>query len=270
MRLLRSLFAGSLVTLAGLAALPASATSLGAVLATNAGTNTLALQVQIQCSGAICSFIGLGGAGYNQTRTSTLSGTTGLWSDDVADTIQFSSDAAGTADLLSVTGTNVTFTGLSSLLTGNGGSTITVSNLAAYAVDAAVASVLAYDLLAAPQAIGFSTTATIGADGTTNSPNLPTISLTPAPVPVTGTFVSLGDNDADLKPEFEIQNLRGAFQSLTSTVTFGSTLHITLRATFTLNFVGESLTQVPEPASFGLVALGLGSFALAARGRRTH
>jgi hypothetical protein len=251
----------------------ASATSLGALLATS-GVNTLAVQLQLQCSGLLCGFVGLGGSGYNQTQTSTLTGSSGLFSDDVADTIQLSSNAAGTADLLTLSGTNITFTGLNSLLTG-AGTSITVSSLVAYATNSGLASVLSYDLLSPPQSIGFTMTGpgalSIGASGTTNSPNFPVINLAPTTVTAPGTFVNAGDPDTDLYPNFAIQNLRGAFQSLTTTATLGVTIFVTLRATFTVNLIGESLTQIPEPASIGMVALGVAGFGVATRrrGKRT-
>ena len=247
----------------------ASATSLGALLATT-GTSTLSVQLQIQCSGLPCAFIGLGGSGYNQTQTSTLTGSSGLFSDDVADTIQLSSDAGGTADLLTLSGTNITFTGLSSLLTG-AGTSITVSSLVASATNAGLASVLSYALPGAPQSIAFSMSGpgalSIGASGATNSPNFPTINLAPTAVTALGTFVNAGDPDTDLYPDFAIQNLRGAFQSLTTTATLGANIMVTLRATFTVNLIGESLTQIPEPASIGLVALGVAGFGVATRRR---
>jgi hypothetical protein len=253
----------------------ASATSLGAMLNTT-GTNTMSVQLLIQCSGnaLVCAFAGLGGSGYNQTQTSTLSGTSGLFTDDVADTLQLSSDAAGTTDLLSVTGTNVTFTGLNTTLTG-GPSSVTVSSLVSDATNAGLASILGYSLPGPQAGIPFSMSGagalSIGANGVTNAPNIPTISLAPTPVNTLGTFVSLGDPDVDLYPNFQIQNLRGNFQSITTTITLGVTIRITLRATFTLNLIGESLTQIPEPASLGLVGLGIAGFGFATqrRGKRS-
>jgi hypothetical protein len=203
-----------------------------------------------------------------QTQTSTISGTSGLYVDDVADTIQFSSDAAGTANLISLTGTNITFTGLPTALTG-GPSTVTASNLTAQAINAAIGTAVAgFDLTTPPQSIPFSTSLTIGASMTTNAPNFPTLALTPVPVASQGTFVNVGDTNADFFPEFQIQNLRGAFQTLTSTVTLGVTIRVTLRATFTLNLLGQSSTPVPEPAGLLLVGLGVAGFLVAAQRRQ--
>jgi hypothetical protein len=236
----------------------------------------MSLQLLIQCSGNafVCAFVGLGGSGYNQTQTSTLSGTSGLYTDDVLDTLQLSSDSAGTTDLLSLTGTNVTFTGLNATLTG-GPTSVTVSSLVSNATNAGLASILGYSLPGPQAGIAFSMSGagavSIGASGVTNAPNIATIALDPTPVDTLGTFVSLGDPDVDLYPDFQIQNLRGNFQSITTTATFGANILITLRATFTLNLIGESLTQIPEPASLGLVGLGFAGFGLAAhrRGKRS-
>lgn len=247
-----------------------SATPLGAILTTS-GTNTLSVFLRIECSGFLCAFIG-GTTPYpGQTQTSTLSGSTGLFVDDAPDSLQFSSDAAGTQDLLSLAGSDITFTGLNTTLTG-GPANVTVSNLVAGSLNAGLASILGYDLNSPPQAINFAMSGAnalvFAASGTTNAPNLPAIALGGTPVDSLGTFAFLGDPDNDLYPDFAIQNLRGAFQTLTTTATLGVTLRITLRATFTLNLVGESLTQVPEPASFAMVGLGLAAFAAAARRRQ--
>lgn len=270
MRLLRSLLhrgplAAALLALSG----SASAAPIVANMSTS-GTNTLSVQLLIQCSGALCGFIGLGGAGYNQTQTSTLTGTTGLLVDDTTDNLQFSTDVAGTTDLLSLTGSNITFTGLNALLTG-GGTSVTVSGLTAGALNAGLANLAGLDLISPPQAIAFGMSGANAlnfvASGVTNAPNIPTIGFGPLLVDSLSTLQHT-DPDTDLFPNFAIQNLRGSFQSLSTTVTLGQTIRITLRATFTLNFVGESTTAVPEPASFALVGLGLAAFGLAAHRRK--
>lgn len=271
MRFLRLLTGGLLVAALSVTSMPrdASATTMAAMLSTDPGaTNTLSIFLRIQCSGFLCFGVG-GNTPYpGQTQTSTLTGTSGLYVDDVADTIQFSTDAAGTLDLLSLTGTNITFTGLNGTITG-GPTTVTASNLVAQAINAGIGTAVAgFDLNAPPQSIPFNTTLDIGASMTTNAPNFPTLDLAPVPVASQGTFHNLGDPNNDLYLDFAIENLRGAFQTLTSTATLGVTLSVTLRATFTLNLVGQSLTQIPEPASILFVGLGISGFALAAKRRK--
>ncbi|MCC6640778.1 MAG: PEP-CTERM sorting domain-containing protein [Deltaproteobacteria bacterium] len=267
----RLLLAGGALTLST----AASAASFPTIASTTvAGPNTLALTLRIECSGFACSFIGLGSP-YQQTQTSTLSGTTGLRPDDTADTIRFSTDAAGTTDLMSLDGTSITFTGLNSTVTG-GGTTVTI-NLSTgangvFASSAGLGSISGFDILTPPQSIGFSLTGanaiSVGANATTDAPNFPTFNLTPTLVDSLGTFQYFGDSDSDVFPEFGVQNLRGAFAFMSSTVTFGQTIRITMRATFTLNFKGESTTPIPEPGSLLLVAGGLAGFGAAAVRRR--
>jgi hypothetical protein len=248
--------------------LSASALPVGAVLNTT-GVNTFAVTLRIECSGFACGLAGFGSP-YQQTQTSTLTGTTGIYADDTADSLQFSSDSAGTLNLLSLTGTNVVFTGLPAAV---GGPNVTVSNLVAGAINAGLAGILGFDLNSPPQAIAFATSGVgalqIGATATTSSAQFANLVLAPVPVNALGTFLYTGDGDNDDFPEFAIQNLRGTFQSLTSTTTIlGTTIRVTLRATFTLNFAGESFTLIPEPASFAMVGLGLMGFAFAAKRRR--
>ena len=267
----RLLLAGGVLSLST----AASAASFPTLASTTvAGPNTLALTLRIECSGFACAFIGLGSA-YQQTQTSTLSGTTGLRPDDTADTIQFSTDAGGTANLMSLDGTSITFTGLNSTITG-GGTSVTVDlssgTNGVYATSAGLGSIPGFNILTPTQNIGFSLTGangiSVGANATTNAPNFATINLTPTLVDSLGTFQYFGDVDSDNYPEFGVQNLRGAFAYMSSTVTLSQTIRITMRATFTLNFKGESTTPVPEPGSLLLVAGGLAGFGAAAIRKR--
>ncbi len=230
-------------------------------------TNTLQVRVRLTCSGSLCGLAGFGSP-YDQTQTSTLTGTAGSYIDDTANTIQFSSDAGGTTDLAALTGSNITFAGIPVL--GN----VSTTSISVYATNAPVSNVAGMDLRIPPDSpldsyalamAGYS----LGANITTNNGTLPSISLPPTPINAVGTLVELGDGDLDLKPSFQVQNLRGAFSVISSTAVSGVTINATFWATFTLNLIGEATQQiVPEPTSFLLVGAGLVGFGAAASRRR--
>ena len=68
--------------------------------------------------------------------------------------------------------------------------------------------------------------------------------------------------------EFELRDLKGAFQLLTGTVLSGANIAITFRATFTLNLKGVA-AAIPEPGTFALLGGGILVFAAAAARRRS-
>lgn len=233
------------------------------------GTNTVSLRVRLTCTGSLCSLVGFGSA-YDNTQTSILTGGGNLYADDTADTIRFSSDAAGTAGLASFTGSNVTFPSIPVL--GN----VSTTSISIFATNAPVTSVPGMDLRFPPDD-GLSSTPitvtgySIGANVLTNNGTLPSISLPATPINMVGNFNELGDGDADLQPSFQVQNLRGAFQFTSSTAVSGVTINATFWATFTMNLVGEAAQAfVPEPASGLLVSMGLLGFAASAWRRRSR
>lgn len=229
--------------------------------------NQMSVRVRLTCSGSLCGLAGFGSA-YDQTQTSQLTGTTGSYIDDSADTIRFSSDAAGTTGLASLTGSNITFASIPVL--GN----VTTTSISVFATNAPVANVAGMDLRIPPDSplssyalamAGYN----LGANITTNNGTLPSISLPATPINAVGNLVEIGDGDLDLRPEFRVQNLRGAFSVVSSTAVSGVTINATFWATFTLNLIGEATQQiVPEPASFLLVGAGLAGFGAAAARRR--
>jgi len=231
------------------------------------GTNTVSLRVRLTCVGSLCGLVGFGSA-YDNTQVSTLTGGGNLYADDTADTIRFSSDAAGTTGLASFTGSNVTFPSIPVL--GN----VTTTSIGIFAANAPSVAVSGMDLMFPPDGpltnhpinvTGYS----IGANVLTNNTTLPSISLPATPINMVGSFNELGDGDADLQPSFQIQDLRGAFQFTSSTAISGVTINATFWATFTLNLVGEAAQAfVPEPASGLLVGMGLLGFAASAARRR--
>lgn len=227
-------------------------------------TNTVSLRVRLTCTGSLCGLVGFGSA-YDQTQTSTLTGGSGSYIDTGADTIRFSSDAGGTTDLADFMGTNVTFAGIPVL--GN----VTTTSINVYAADAPVSNVPGMDLTYPPlSSYGLSfLNYMIGASVTTNNGTLPSLDLPPSPINTVGNLVELGDTNANDRPEFRVQNLRGAFSVNSSTAISGVTINATFWATFTLNLIGESdQAFIPEPASFLLVGGGLLGFGVAAARRR--
>ena len=99
-----------------------------------------------------------------------------------------------------------------------------MSSLTAGSLNAGLATLAGLDLTSPPQAIAFAMSGANAlnfvAAGVTNAPNIPVIAFGPTLVDFLGTL-SHTDPDADLFPNFAIQNLRGSFQSLTTTVTLG-------------------------------------------------
>jgi hypothetical protein len=231
------------------------------------GTNTAALRVRLTCSGALCSLAGFGSP-FDQTQTSTLTGGGNLYMDDSANTVQFSSDAAGTLGLASFVGSNVTFTGIPVL--GN----VTTTSITVFTTNAPVTPVAGMDLRFPPDDVlnNYPITVTgynVGANVLTSNTTLPSISLPATPINMVGNLVEQGDGDLDLQPSFAIQNLRGAFQFTSSTSISGVTINATFWATFTLNMAGEAAQAfVPEPASGLLVGVGILGFAASAWRRR--
>lgn len=246
---LRSTLGGMVLAGALFVAAPALAVPLQIDFATSGTPNSVSLRVRLTCTGSLCGLVGFGSA-YDSTQTSTLTGTVGGYLDPGV-SFQPSTDLAGTTDLLNLTGTNVTFASIPVL------GTINTTSISVFANNAPSSAVPALSFA------GYQ----IGANVTTDNGTLPSLSLPASPLNALGTLVSLGDTDLDTNPEFQLQNVRGAFNFVSQTAISGVTIRATFWATFTLNFLGEA-RPIPEPTSLLLVGGGLIGFGVAAARRR--
>lgn len=217
------------------------------------GVNQVALTVRLQCSGFLCSLIGFGSA-YQQTQTSQLTGGGTGSLDDVAATIGL--------DNFSAAGSNVTFTGVP--IFGN----VNAFNISVDMITAAIGSIPGWDLPQNGQSIA--TTLSGGqwsAYAETDNGTIPEINIGPLAITSPGTLIELGP-DGFGNPQFELHDLRGAFDFLTATSISGVTIRSTFRATFTLNLRGVGV--IPEPGTFALLGGGLLAFGGAALRRRRN
>lgn len=217
------------------------------------GPNNVSLTVRLECSGSLCGVVGFGSP-YQQAQTSQLAGGGTGSLDDVAETIA--------VDNFLAYGSNVTFTGIP--VFGN----VNVSAIEVSLLAAVIGSIPGWDLPQNGQSIP---TTLPGAQwyayAETDNAQIPIIEITSVGLSTPGTLIELGP-DGFGNPQFELHDLRGAFDFLTATSVSGVTIRSTFRATFTLNLRGVGV--IPEPGTFALLGGGLLAFGGAALRRRRN
>lgn len=221
--------------------------------------NQAQLQIRVACSGnsTICSAAGLMSAYQSNLATTQLTGSASSFADELLQNLTF--------DSFSANGTDVLFTGIPSGIQSGGVGLI--SNITLAAVSSATSALTGYTIAQDGQTIPVSYTGMNWAVGaTTNVSAIAELNLESGPiVNGAGTFAEVGTDSA---PEFELRDLKGAFQLLTGTVLSGANIAITFRATFTLNLKGVA-AAIPEPGTFALLGGGILVFAAAAARRRS-
>jgi hypothetical protein len=253
----------SLVSLAAVLALltaPSLARALGGVWATDGsvGVNQVDYRLQLTCpaTSLVCSLVD----GYDDTQTSTMSGSGTLSVEPVAGTFMVKTDSSQdvgsglqpahlTLSGADLTYANIPFAGVPELV-----------NVLVFALTNPAVAPTALDLGATgdypfSEMISYSGLAEVVGD---LEFILPGIVVPPDDVLVSGVFRVLGDLDSDGAVDFEVRDVTGTFTLQSPATIGGESVTVDITADMTLNLRGDlrvSGNVVPATGPWSLVGL---------------
>jgi hypothetical protein len=253
----------SLVSLAAVLALltaPSLARALGGVWATDGsvGVNQVDYRLQLTCpaTSLVCSLVD----GYDDTQTSTMSGSGTLSLEPVAGTFMVKTDSSQdvgsglqpahlTLSGADLTYANIPFAGVPELV-----------NILVFALTNPAVAPTALDLGATgdypfSEMISYSGLAEVVGD---LEFILPGIVVPPDDVLVSGVFRVLGDLDSDGAVDFEVRDVTGTFTLQSPATIGGESVTVDITADMTLNLRGDlrvSGNVVPATGPWSLVGL---------------
>jgi hypothetical protein len=240
---------------------PSTAGALEAVWATNGavGVSEVAYRLQLACPAVslVCSLVD----GYDETATSTMSGSGTLLVDSIGGTFQVNADSSQDVGsgaqpaYLTISGTdltypNIPFAGVPEFV-----------NLLVFGLTNPVVGPTALDFSVAADYPFSETISYAGSAGVVGDLEfiLPGIAVPPADILVSGVFRVLGDVDSDGAIDFELRDVTGTFSLQTGATISGEPVTVDVTADMTLNLRGElaggGATVLPATDIWGLGVL---------------